>query len=86
MRVFQFLMKVVKMCRRIINVTASERFDIFSEKGQILCFRKAKGIFPEIYSMISEMSIFIFAVTRLLIVGARKFFYYQKCLACCKYL
>ena len=75
-RVFEFLMKVVKMCRRIINVTASERFDIFSEKGQILCFRKAKGIFPEIYSM----SIFIFAVTRLLIVGARKFFLLPKVL------
>ena len=77
------------MFERIINVTTSERFpfDIFYEtKGQILCFRKGKKIFPEIYSMISEMSIFIFAVTRLLIVGARKFFYYQKCLACCKYL
>ena len=71
-------MKVVNMFKIIINVTTSERFpfDIFYEtKGQILCLRKWKGILlPEIYFMISE------------IVGAQKFFYYQKCLACCKYL
>ena len=62
MRVFEFLMKVVNMFKRIINVTTSERFpfDTFYEtKGQILCLRKWKGILlPEIYSMISEMSIF----------------------------
>ena len=61
-RVFEFLMKVVNMFKRIINVTTSERFpfDTFYEtKGQILCLRKWKGILlPEIYSMISEMSIF----------------------------
>ena len=61
MRVFEFLMKVVNMFKRIINVTTSERFpfDTFYEtKGQILCLRKGKGILSEIYSMISEMSIF----------------------------
>ena len=46
MRVFEFLMKVVNMFKRIINVTTSERFpfDIFYEtKGTNPVLKKVEG-------------------------------------------